>query len=46
MRFVPADDLNDELAATPDKFTPWLKLEWQRLSKEFAAVLAKYSVPD
>ncbi|RLA30363.1 MAG: isopentenyl-diphosphate delta-isomerase [Gammaproteobacteria bacterium] len=46
MRFVPADDLNDELATTPDKFTPWLKLEWQRLSKEFAAVLAKYSAPD
>ncbi len=46
MRFVTADHLSDELAATPDKFTPWLKLEWQRLSEEFAAALAKYSVPD
>jgi len=45
MRFVTAGHLSDELAATPDKFTPWLKLEWQRLSEEFAAALAKYSAP-
>lgn len=45
MRFVTAADLSDELVTTPDAFTPWLKLEWQRLNEEFATTLAKYSAP-
>jgi isopentenyl-diphosphate delta-isomerase len=45
MRFVSVATLHDELAANPDIFTPWFKLEWQRLSEEFADALSKYSTP-
>jgi isopentenyl-diphosphate delta-isomerase len=43
MRFVSADTLSDELAANPNMFTPWFKLEWQRLTEEFGETLLKYS---
>lgn len=43
MRFVSADTLSDELAANPNMFTPWFKLEWQRLTEEFGETLFKYS---
>ena len=42
-RFVGVDDLERELAATPDRFTPWFKMEWQRLNEEFADRLANYT---
>jgi isopentenyl-diphosphate delta-isomerase len=45
MRFVSVATLHDELSANPDSFTPWLKLEWQRLTEEFADTLSKYSAP-
>lgn len=35
-RFIAPADLDREIAATPERFTPWLKLEWQRLRGEFA----------
>ena len=41
-RFITAGDLSDELAANPNNFTPWLKLEWQCLTEEFAETIAKY----
>ncbi len=44
MRFVTAGDLSDELVANPDTFTPWLKLEWRRLTEEFAENLAQYAI--
>lgn len=33
-RYVPVEQLDHELAAEPDKFTPWLKLEWHRIRAE------------
>jgi len=45
LRFVTADALRTELAANPDSFTPWLKLELQRLTGEFAETLAMYCTP-
>ncbi|HSG91501.1 MAG TPA: isopentenyl-diphosphate Delta-isomerase [Pseudomonadales bacterium] len=33
-RWIPADDLDAELDATPDAFTPWFKLEWSRIRRE------------
>lgn len=30
-RFVAPAELDREIAAHPERFTPWLKLEWQRL---------------
>ena len=35
-RYVMPEALDREIAETPERFTPWLKLEWQRLRGEFA----------
>jgi isopentenyl-diphosphate delta-isomerase len=35
-RYVKPEVLDREIAAAPERFTPWLKLEWQRLRGEFA----------
>ena len=43
MRFVSVATLNDELTANPELFTPWFKLEWQRLTKEFGETLSNYT---
>lgn len=34
-RFVAPADLDREIVARPQDFTPWLKLEWQRLRRDF-----------
>ena len=36
-RFVSPDALDHEIAGYPERFTPWLKLEWQRLRGDFKA---------
>jgi isopentenyl-diphosphate delta-isomerase len=33
---VKPEALDREIAESPDRFTPWLKMEWQRLRGEFA----------
>ncbi len=38
-RWCPVDELNGLLESRAENFTPWFKLEWQRLSTEFAHVL-------
>lgn len=38
-RFVTPTALDAEILAHPQRFTPWLKLEWQRLRQEFNAQL-------
>lgn len=43
LRFVSAFDLNEEIDAVPERFTPWFKMEWQRLNEEFADRLASYT---
>ncbi|HEX7324570.1 MAG TPA: isopentenyl-diphosphate Delta-isomerase [Rhodanobacteraceae bacterium] len=35
-RYVKPEVLDREIATTPERFTPWLKLEWQRLRGEFS----------
>lgn len=35
-RWVTPAELDAEIAETPERFTPWLKLEWERLKKGFA----------
>ncbi len=32
-RYLTLDELDDELPAAPERFTPWLKLEWKRLRR-------------
>lgn len=41
-RFVSAAELSRELATAPKRFTPWFKLEWQRLENDHAPLLERY----
>jgi isopentenyl-diphosphate delta-isomerase len=43
LRFVSATQLEETLQDKPELFTPWFKLEWQRLNEEFADTLARYT---
>ena len=36
-RWISRRELDREMAASPAHFTPWLKIEWQRLTTEFLA---------
>lgn len=45
VRYVAAEALAAELAAEEHAFTPWFKLEWQRLQNDFAGRLAGYTSP-
>jgi len=38
-RYVAPAALDREIAESPEHFTPWLKMEWQRLRGEFAKCL-------
>jgi isopentenyl-diphosphate delta-isomerase len=42
-RFVSVDELISELQTIPEEFTPWFKMEWERLSGEFAETLDEYA---
>jgi isopentenyl-diphosphate delta-isomerase len=41
-RFISIDALSNELRTNPEEFTPWFKMEWERLSGEFAEMLKEY----
>lgn len=41
-RFVSTANLDAELQARPDAFTPWLKLEWQALTSEYRGSFRGY----
>ena len=38
-RFVKPEALDDELERQPDRFTPWMKMEWARLRSEYVSAL-------
>jgi isopentenyl-diphosphate delta-isomerase len=42
-RFVSATELEHEFRTTADALTPWFKLEWERLTSEFADPLSRYT---
>lgn len=42
-RFVGAKDVDAELAESPERYTPWFKLEWQALKTEYGDALSAYS---
>ncbi|MEM1089332.1 MAG: isopentenyl-diphosphate Delta-isomerase [Pseudomonadota bacterium] len=44
-RYVSPADLNAEMEAHPDRFTPWFKMEWERLNEEFGGRLEAYLSP-
>ena len=45
LRFISANDLQNEIDSKPEQFTPWFKMEWQRLNEEFAEQLGRYTNP-
>jgi isopentenyl-diphosphate delta-isomerase len=46
LRYADAKTLQAEIESNPDDFTPWFKMEWQRLNEEFPERLANYTKPD
>lgn len=38
-RWIAPDALDAEIAATPERFTPWFKIEWARIRREHGSVL-------
>lgn len=45
VRFLSASALEEELAASPDRFTPWFKQEWLELRGSHEQELARYCSP-
>ena len=43
IKYLSAAELNREFETNGDAYTPWFRMEWQRLTGEFAAVLARYA---
>jgi isopentenyl-diphosphate delta-isomerase len=43
IRFVSADTLDRELSESPERYTPWFKLEWDALRQEHADLLGAYA---
>ena len=43
LRFVSVSDLHEEIDTVPERFTPWFKMEWQRLNEEFHDRLANFT---
>jgi isopentenyl-diphosphate delta-isomerase len=41
-RYLTADELRRALASESEKFTPWFKIEWQTLERDYGDVLEKY----
>lgn len=45
LRYVAAQQLDAEFRATPGQFTPWFRMEWERLNDEFAERLLPFKTP-
>jgi len=43
VRYVKARDLIEEFRTTPEKFTPWFKMEWDQLNMTFRQPLARFA---
>lgn len=43
-RFISAANLADEMRQHPNHFTPWFKLEWQRLTQDYREALSALGV--
>jgi len=42
VRFASVADLEAEITATPDQFTPWLLMEWRTLRQNYGEELRRY----
>jgi isopentenyl-diphosphate delta-isomerase len=43
VRFLARNELQNELQENPEEFTPWFKMEWERLCDEYAETLAGFA---
>ena len=43
-RFISGVDLENEMQQKPQQFTPWFKMEWQRLKEDYCNVLEELQV--
>lgn len=43
VRYLSVEALSSELECAPERFTPWLQLEWRALRSEYAEDLARYA---
>jgi isopentenyl-diphosphate delta-isomerase len=44
LRYISPDTLDAEMTARPQTFTPWFKIEWERLRREHPQVFAPLAV--
>jgi len=44
LRYAGVKTLQAEIESNPDNYTPWFKMEWQRLNEEFPDRLANYTM--
>ena len=44
IRFVPAAEVGRMLDEAPELYTPWFRMEWERLNGEFAGSISRYAV--
>ena len=44
LRYISPDALDAEISARPQSFTPWFKIEWERLRREHPQVFAPQPV--
>lgn len=44
IRFVSTRELDAELEAEPQHFTPWFKMEWRTLCEQHAGLLSRYAM--
>ncbi len=42
-RFISVAELQTELTQSDERFTPWFRMEWQRLASEFSTQLGKFA---
>ena len=45
VNYIAASDMTAELEKNGERYTPWLKLEWQALTGDFVSALTKYANP-
>ena len=46
IRFVSANEVQQELAQRPERFTPWFTQEWRELEENHGEMLSRYCDPD
>lgn len=44
VRYVSIEELDRELAESPEQFTPWFKQEWRALKTDYKEQFARYAI--